>query len=312
MNRSGFTVAGRAGCAALAWVVFFAPAAPATAASPAPSFAAAGANGFGAAPVPVEIAAFGGIAIGAGAADGEAVAFAGTSDPAGLGLDVPPVVVAARGITGDGRSRSAAPFGTWRAKILLRSLTLPGWGQASLGRKTSAWVFGLAETGIWTSFTAFKIQEQLRRESYEKTALLFAGVQLDGRDDEFRRLVGSYLSSDEYNQLVVFRDAANQFYDDPAAYRAYIAAHSIGGANAWSWANVDDILRYRAQRQREQRAANRANTVLAIAIGNRLLSALHAARFAGATPPEARRWQIEYQPSLDQAGDFRLGVRTKF
>jgi len=227
-----------------------------------------------------------------------------------------PLTLAARDITGGGRlgggERSGAPFDTRRAKILLRSLTLPGWGQASLGRRTSAWVFGLAEAGIWISFTSFKVQEQLRRESYEKTALLSAGVDLDGRDDEFRRIVGSYLSSDEYNQLVVFRDAANQYYDDPAAYRQYIAEHSIGGANAWSWSSVDDLLRYRAQRQREQRAANRANTALALAIGNRILSAIHAARFAGSTAPEARRWQIEYGPAGEEIGDFRVGVRTRF
>lgn len=229
---------------------------------------------------------------------------------------VTPLALAARDITGGGRlgggARSGAPFDTRRAKILLRSLTLPGWGQATLGRRTSAWVFGLAEAGIWISFTSFKVQEQLRRESYEKTALLFAGVDLNGRDDEFRRIVGSYLSSDEYNQLVVFRDAANLFYDNPELYRQYIAENSIGGANGWSWASVDDLLRYRAQRQREQRAANRANTALALAIGNRILSALHAARFAGSAEPEARRWQIEYGPAGEELGDFRVGVRTRF
>jgi hypothetical protein len=226
------------------------------------------------------------------------------------------VVLEARGIMGDGRlagdGESGSPFGGERAKILLRSLTLPGWGQATLGRKTSAWVFGLAEVGIWTSFTTFKVQEQLRRESYEKSALLFAGVDLNGRDDEFRRIVGSYLSNEEYNQLVVFRDAANQFYDDPVAYRQYIAEHSIGGANSWAWADVNELIRYRTQRQREQRAANRANTALALAIGNRLLSAIHAARFAQSTPAEARSWQIEYGPAGEAVGDFRVGVRTRF
>lgn len=227
-----------------------------------------------------------------------------------------PLTLAARDITGGGRlgggARSGAPFDTRRAKILLRSLTVPGWGQATAGRRTSAWVFGLAEAGIWISFTSFKVQEQLRRESYEKTAMLFAGVDLDGRDDEFRRIVGSYLSSDQYNQFVVFRDAANLYYDDPAAYRQYIAEHSIGGDNAWSWASVDDLVRYRTQRQREQRAANRANTALALAIGNRILSAIHAARFAGSGEPEARRWQIEYGPAGEAIGDFRVGVRTRF
>lgn len=245
----------------------------------------------------------------------EAWAVADGADPAPLETAlVTPLTLAARGITGSGRREGGfgSPFDAERAKILLRSLTLPGWGQASAGHRTSAWVFGLTEAGIWVSFTSFKVQEQLRRESYEKTAQLFAGVDLNGRDDEFRRIVGSYLSSEEYNQLVVYRDAANQFYDNPEMYRAYIAEHSISGANAWSWTSVDELLRYRDQRKREQRAANRANTALALAIGNRILSAIHAARFAHSTPPEARSWQIEYAPSTERVGDFRVGVRTRF
>jgi hypothetical protein len=213
---------------------------------------------------------------------------------------------------GGSAEHGASPFDVGRARILLRSLTVPGWGQATMGRNTSAWVFGVAEAGVWVSFTSFKVQEKLRRDAYQKTALLFAGVDLAGRDEEFRRIVGSFLSSEQYNQLVVFRDAANLYYDDPVAYRAYIAENSIGGANAWSWASVEDLLRYRAQRQREQRAATRANTALALAIGNRILSAIHAARFAESAAPEARRWQIEYEPDGETVGDFRVGVRTRF
>jgi hypothetical protein len=292
---------------ALVLAVLLAPASALHAA--APSMIATGPTGFGGpawAPPAAVAAAPAAESVPGGAAEVLAPAVAAAT----------PLALEARGITGGGRlgggERSGSPFDTRRAKILLRSLTLPGWGQATLGRRTSAWVFGLAEAGIWASFTSFKVQEQLRRESYEKTALLFAGVNLDGRDDEFRRIVGSYVSSEEYNQLVVFRDAANQFYDDPVAYRQYIAEHSIGGANSWSWASVDDLLRYRTQRQREQRAANRANTALALAIGNRILSAIHAARFAHSTAPEARSWQIEYAPAGEQIGDFRVGVRTRF
>src|SRR5262249_15029832 len=82
-------------------------------------------------------------------------------------------------------------LGGERAQILLRSLTIPGWGQATLGgHETSAKVFLLTEAGIWTSFAAFRVQEAMRQESYMKTAKLFAGIDLAGHDDEFRRIVG--------------------------------------------------------------------------------------------------------------------------
>ncbi len=200
-----------------------------------------------------------------------------------------------------------------RASLLLRSLTLPGWGQASAGRRTSSKVFLAAEAGVWGSFTAFRIQQVMRRQTYERTARIYAGVDLRGRDEEYRRTVGSFLSSDEYNQLVVFRDAANLHYNDPAAYRAYIAEHSIGGKDAWSWGSVADLLRYRGERKNEQRAGLRANTALALAVANRLVSMIHAARVAGRPVATQHTWHLECVPAGENDPTaYHLQLRTGF
>lgn len=210
-------------------------------------------------------------------------------------------------------------LGADRARILLRSLTIPGWGQATLGARRSAAVFAIAEAGIWTSFTAFRVQQAMRRNTYERTAKLYANVDLDGRDEEFLRTVGSYLSSEEYNQLVVTRDAANIYLSDPDAldipgYRTYIERNSLSGKNTWDWGDVDNLLRFRSQRKDAQRASLRANTALALAIGNRLLSVVHAARIAGRPAATTRTsWNLECVPS--DAADptaFHLGVRARF
>jgi hypothetical protein len=207
-------------------------------------------------------------------------------------------------------------FTAERARILLRSLTLPGWGQATVGRRGAAAVFGLAEVGVWASFTAFRIQEQMRRESYERTARLLAGIELRGRDKEFRRIVGSFISSDEYNQLVVYRDAANLYYDDPVKYRQYIAEHQLRGADTWNWDSEGDLLRYRGQQKSAERAALRANGALMVALVNRLVSAVHAARAAHNSrsgEAEGHSWKLEVAPSDPaDAMAFRVGVRTRF
>jgi hypothetical protein len=205
-------------------------------------------------------------------------------------------------------------LGSARARILLRSLTIPGWGQQTLGHTTAARVFGLAELGVWTTFASFRIQEQLRTNSYERTARLRAGIDVSGRDEEFRRIVGSYLSSDDYNLYVVARDAANLYYDDPVRMRAYIAEHQLQGSDAWRWDDVDGLLRYRGQRKNAQRASLRANTALALAIANRLVSAVHAAREAGRPArPHAQSWNLEIVPvDGNDATAFQLGVRTRF
>jgi hypothetical protein len=210
-------------------------------------------------------------------------------------------------------------LGPERARILLRSLTLPGWGQATLGARGSARVFLLAEAGIWGAFTAFHVQQAQRTESYLLTARLEAGVDLRGRDDEFRRIVGAFASSEEYNLLVVTRDAANLFLAGPGApdlagYRQYIADHSLSGGLAWQWSDVQSFRRFSNQRKFAQKAGLRANTALGLAIANRLASALHAARRAGRAPAaqEPRGWRLDVQPGPGAPGALRAALTTHF
>jgi len=209
-----------------------------------------------------------------------------------------------------GDTAHARGLGVERARILLQSLTVPGWGQATLGRRTAAKVFLVTEVGIWASFTAFRIQEQLRRLTYQRTAQLFAGIDLRSRDEEFRRIVGQYPSSDEYNRLVVRRDAANLYYEDPDAYWQYIAEHELKGADTWAWYDEQSLRRYGDERKSTTRAALRANTALALAIANRLVSAIHAARYAGQVAP--RSWNLECVPVGGDPTAFHFGVRVQF
>jgi hypothetical protein len=210
------------------------------------------------------------------------------------------------------RTLPSRALGPERARILLRSLTLPGWGQATLGRRTSAVFFGLTETAIWGTFAAFRIQVAMREDTFLRTAGLQAGIDLGGRDEEWRRIVGNFASSDEYNQLVVLRDAANLYYFEPEAYWAYYEEHKLKGADTWMWSG-DGRLRYLDQRRKAQRAAQRANTALAVAVMNRIVSALHAARAAGHSSPAARSWQFEVVPvACEDATAFQLRVHARF
>jgi hypothetical protein len=205
-----------------------------------------------------------------------------------------------------------------RVQVVMRSLTVPGWGQATMGHPTSARVFGLIEAGVWTSYVAFRVQQSLRTTSFENTARLFAGIDVGNRDEEFRRIVGQYASSDEYNRLVVFRDAANLYLADPAkldydGYHDYIAAHSLRGADTWNWDSGANAVRYRGQRKSSQRAALRANTALALALVNRLVSVLHVARLHQPTVDHPGTWNFEVTPDPGmEPMAFRVGVRTRF
>jgi len=209
-------------------------------------------------------------------------------------------------------------LGPERAQILLRSLTVPGWGQATLGANGSAKVFMVIEAGIWGSFLAFRIQEAQRTDAYLRTARLSAGIDLADQDDEFRRIVGAFASSDEYNLLVVSRDAANLYLSDPdhqdlAGYRAYIEAHSLKGNMTWQWTDQQAFNRYGSQRKSSQKAGLRSNTALALAVANRLVSALHAARAAGRMHMAARQsWHLDVDPDPSEPGGFRAALSSRF
>ena len=215
-----------------------------------------------------------------------------------------------------GSGSQHAPHGVLnaeRARVMLQSLTVPGWGQVTTGHPGAAKTFFLIETGIWVSFAAFEMQETMRMESSIRTAQLFAGIDLQGRSDEYRRIVGSYPNSDEYNRLVVYRDAANLYINDPAAYRAYIAAHEITGSNAWSWSDPDSYARYSSQRKSSQKAGLRANTALALALANRLVSAIHAASASGHSASKTTSLRLELVPDFAQTPPaMRLDLRATY
>ena len=228
-------------------------------------------------------------------------------------LPVGPPVLATR-VSGSGAPRSGpGPLNAERARVMLQSLTVPGWGQITTGHPRAATTFYVIETGIWVSFAAFEIQESMRMQSSIRTAQLFAGIDLHGRSDEYRRIVGEFPNSDEYNRLVVYRDAANLYYNDPAAYRAYIAAHEISGSNAWSWADPDSYARYSSQRKSSQKAGLRANTALALALANRLISAIHAAGASGHLKPARSSVRLELTPDFAQMPPaMRLGLSATY
>jgi len=109
----------------------------------------------------------------------------------------------------------------------------------------------------------------------------------------------------------VRRDAANLHYGDPDAYNRYVAEHELKPEDSWAWDSEEHFVRYRGERKNNRRAALRANTALGLAIANRLVSAIHAARYAG-RPVAPRSWNLECVPVGGDPTAFHLGVRTRF
>jgi hypothetical protein len=202
------------------------------------------------------------------APESRAALIAQAADPAAPAAEAPPASAAAPG-----------PRGPSPASAALRSLVVPGWGQLATGHKTQAGIFFGLEAGSWASFLTFRRQGALRRDAYLETARIYAGIDLESKDDRLRRLVGQWQSNETFNQYVVRREAA-YFIEDPAEQQAYIEQNSLGGSESWSWTYFEDFLRYREQRRSSEQAFHNSEFVLGFAIANRLVSAVMAARQA--------------------------------
>jgi hypothetical protein len=90
---------------------------------------------------------------------------------------------------------------------------------------------------------------------------------------------------------------------------AYINSHSLSGADTWVWPSPESYALYQDQRKSAQRAGLRANTALALAIANRIVSALHAARYAGSP---SSRTGIEVGPAGSDWSGGRIALTTRF
>jgi len=82
---------------------------------------------------------------------------------------------------------------------------------------------------------------------------------------------------------------------------------------AWQWSDETAFDRYGNQRKSAQKAGLRSNTALALAVANRLVSALHAARAAGRMHTGAAQgWRLDVDPDPNQPGAFRAALSTRF
>jgi hypothetical protein len=163
-------------------------------------------------------------------------------------------------------------------KALMLSLLLPGVGESYSGHKGRATGFFVSEGAIWANFVAWEIAGHLRRNNYIEQAQLNAGIGTNSESDDFWRLVGTYTRSsgsgpDSYEDALR-RDARNEFPSDPAAQDAWVAQRLPTGNRAWNWSSAALRESYRVTRQNSTRAFSRAKFSFALAILNRIASAI--------------------------------------
>ena len=189
-----------------------------------------------------------------------------------------------------------------KSKALLLSTVLPGAGQYYAGRTTRAKVFFLAEAAIWTGFVVFQVQGHLRQDSYIEYAELTAGVDAEDKPEEFYRALGQYMRSDpgpsSYNEDIR-REARALYPDDRQAQERYLQENGYFGGDAWEWQSAEDQAHYKSLRKKSLFSFEKATYMLGLAVANRVIAAMDAARSVAKSSKQR-----------DQSQGFRLEMRS--
>lgn len=193
------------------------------------------------------------------------------------------------------------------------SILLPGLAQYQMGHKTRGLVYMTAEAAFWTAFFTYRIQGEIREDSYLQMAGAFAGARdLGSRSDDYYKRIGSWLSSDRYDELVL-RDARAIYGDDLAARDAYFQANRTPADQAWQWQSIAALRAYREKRSDSQRAFKRSRDMIGLAVANRLVAVVDAVLLGRGRAESDTGMRLHLQPArIGNETIGRLGLTRHF
>jgi hypothetical protein len=195
-------------------------------------------------------------------------------------------------------------------KALIFSFLLPGAGQQYLGHHTRARMMYVAEAGVWTAFAGFRIQGDMRKDRYEETARLFAGVEC-GIDDDYALALAHYASNEEYN-IDVLREARYLFPDDREKQLAYFDVHGYFGSHAWEWKSPEKQHDFENTRTWSRESYRRAVLTTGFAALNRVVSMIDVYLSFRLRDPDRRTSLPSLMAGRGPEGGFRLYLSTSF
>jgi len=169
------------------------------------------------------------------------------------------------------------------------SLLLPGAGQWYAGQRRRAGVFLAADAIVWGTWGYFRTLGAIKKDDHRNYAGAHAGVDPEGKDDGFYRMITFYESRDRYNEN---RSETNQPVPNTTEWN-------------WQWDSPVSQQRYRDMRNQSNEAYNRAKFALGAAVFTRIAAAIDAWRVARSVNRTARmemaRWRVRLKgkPSLE-------------
>ncbi len=158
------------------------------------------------------------------------------------------------------REKTAVNF-----KPVLASLVLPGWGEYQLGHKK--WTTGLVlgEVMLWLGYVGITQYSRVLQKDYQAYAALHAGVNPQGKDDQYWIDIGNANNIYEFNERRRVQRNLEATYPETDFYY-------------WQWDTEANRFRYGDLRDRQYRWERATIFIFSGMILNRLFSAINVIR----------------------------------
>ncbi len=158
------------------------------------------------------------------------------------------------------------------AQAAAYSLVLPGLGDVKLGRKRG-YAFMAAEGLTWAGWAWFRWNAYQRRNAAQGFACLYAGANREAMSEDYLLAMEDWPSRDAYDEHIL-EEARYNYPDNPDSQKIYVEEHSLPDECTWEWEDEEKQTEYREIRFSERKNIQHAANMIAVAIFNRMISAL--------------------------------------
>ena len=145
---------------------------------------------------------------------------------------------------------------------MLLSLVLPGAGHYYINRMDVGQYFLAGDALSWIGLIGVNVYGNQIQDDSRTFSVEHAGVNEDGKDDDYYTSIGSYMNVYAYNNEVLSRGEYNKVYDTESFY--------------WNWDNTDNMGAYETQRKKSERIKNTTVIFASALVVNRIASAISA------------------------------------
>lgn len=146
---------------------------------------------------------------------------------------------------------------------ILKSIILPGWGEASIGAESKSRQFLFRESMLWISFSGSGWIQSHYKKAYIQYAYEYANIDLNIKPYQYAVDIGNYNSINEYNQSKARRRQFDLMIDETII------------SNHWFWENQNHRLKFDKMRITSGLVGKSKSFIIAGMIAHRIISMIN-------------------------------------